>query len=52
MAGELAPLQRAVVETLATKHRLVCMLYLRGVVDGLLVQHAFDFVEAVRGPNL
>lgn len=50
--SDLAPSQRTVVETLALQHRLVCVLYLRGVVDGLLGQHAFDVVDAVRGPHL
>jgi hypothetical protein len=43
--AELSPEQHAIVDTLAPKHRLVCMLYLRGVVEDLLVQHAVDFVD-------
>lgn len=50
--AELTLAQRAVVDILARRHRLACMMYLRAVVHDLLINDAFAFIDEIRGPYL
>lgn len=46
--SDLTPAHKAVLDFLALKHRLVAMIYLCGVVDGLIAPEARAIIDTIR----